>query len=354
MSSPFDTPPARVCILRLSAIGDTCHVLPVVRTLQRAWPDTHFTWIIGRVEAKLLGHIPDIEFVVLDKGSMQKAYRTLRSAMRGRQFDVLMHMQLAVRASVLSTLVPARVKLGFDRRRARELQWLFTTNRVRPADRQHVMDALFGFAEKYHVYEKLLRWDIPLPDEAIEYARGVIPDGHKTMVISPCSSHRLRNWRPEYYAQVADYAVGSLGLKVVLCGGRTVLERRMGEAIVGRMKHPVTNTIGQDTLLQLLATLERATLLVTPDSGPAHMATAVGTPVVGLYAATNPTRTGPYLSRQWCVDKYDTAARRLLGKPAAELPWSTKIERPGVMDLITPDDVIKKLHSVLVSLAKKR
>jgi heptosyltransferase I len=354
MSSPFDTPPARVCILRLSAIGDTCHVLPVVRTLQRAWPDTRFTWIIGRLEAKLLGHIPDIEFVVLDKGSMQKAYRTLRSAMRGRQFDVLMHMQLAVRASVLSTLVPARVKLGFDRRRARELQWLFTTNRVRPADRQHVMDALFGFAEKYHVYEKLLRWDIPLPEEAIEYARGVIPDGQKTMIISPCSSHRLRNWRPEYYAQVADYAVGSLGLKVVLCGGRTVLERRMGEAIVGRMKHPVTNTIGQDTLVQLLATLERATLLVTPDSGPAHMATTVGTPVVGLYAATNPARSGPYLSRQWCVDKYDTAARRLLGKPATELPWTTKIERPGVMDLITPDDVIKKLHSVLVSLAKKR
>ncbi|MGH8186011.1 MAG: glycosyltransferase family 9 protein, partial [Steroidobacteraceae bacterium] len=152
-SSPFDTPPARVCILRLSAIGDTCHVLPVVRTLQRAWPDTRFTWIIGRVEAKLLGHIPDIEFVVVDKGSLQKAYRTVRAAMRGRQFDVLMHMQLAVRASVLSTLVPARIKHGFDRRRARELQWLFTTNRVRPADRQHVMDALFGFAEKYHVYE---------------------------------------------------------------------------------------------------------------------------------------------------------------------------------------------------------
>jgi heptosyltransferase I len=174
------------------------------------------------------------------------------------------------------------------------------------------------------------------------------------MIISPCSSHRLRNWRPEYYAQVADYAIGSLGLKVALCGGRSALERRMGEAIVSRMKHPVKNTIGQDTLLQLLATLERATLLVTPDSGPAHMATTVGTPVVGLYAATNPARSGPYLSRQWCVDKYDTAARRLLGKPAAELPWTTKIERPGVMDLITPDDVIKKLHSVLVSLAKKR
>jgi heptosyltransferase I len=114
------------------------------------------------------------------------------------------------------------------------------------------------------------------------------------------------------------------------------------------------NTIGQDTLLEFLATLERAIAVVTPDSGPAHMGTAVGIPVIGLYAATNPQRSGPYLSRQWCVDKYDLAARRLLGKSAVDLPWTTTIERPGVMDLITPDDVIKKLHSVLLALARKR
>lgn len=350
----FDTPPASVCILRLSAIGDTCHVLPVVRTLQRAWPATRFTWIIGRVEAKLLGHMPDIEFIVLDKKSLARSYKTLREAMRGRQFDVLLHMQLALRASLLSTLVPARIKLGFDRQRARELQWLFTTNRIRPAQRQHVMDALFGFAEKFQVYEKLLRWDIPIPPAAREYARRVIPDDAKTLLISPCSSHRLRNWRAEYYAQIADYAITALGLRVVLCGGRSELERRTGAAITRHMTQRCENTIGQDTLLEFLATLDRAVAIVTPDSGPAHMATTVGIPVVGLYAATNPARTGPYLSRQWCVDKYDLAARRLLGKSAVELPWTTKIERPGVMDLITPDDVIKKLHSVLLALAKKQ
>jgi heptosyltransferase I len=353
-SRSFDTPPASVCILRLSAIGDTCHVLPVVRTLQRAWPDTRFTWIIGRVEAKLLGHIPEIEFIVLDKKSLAGSYRLLRQAMRGRHFDVLMHMQVALRASLLSTLVPAKIKLGFDRKRARELQWLFTSNRIRPTERQHVMDALFGFAEKYHVYEKLLRWDIPIPQAARDYAQRVIPDDTRTLIISPCSSHRLRNWRAEYYAQIADYAISALGLRVVLCGGRSQVEQQMGDAIMRNMTEACENTIGQDTLLEFLATLERAVAIITPDSGPAHMATAVGTPVVGLYAATNPTRSGPYLSRQWCVDKYDLAARRLLGKPAVDLPWTTKIERPGVMDLITPDDVIKKLHSVMLALARKR
>jgi len=355
MPSPFDTPPASVCILRLSAIGDTCHVLPVVRTLQRAWPSTRFTWIIGRVEAKLLGHIPDIEFIVVDKSSALASWHNLRKAMRGRHFDVLMHMQLALRASALSTAVPASTRLGFDRERARELQWLFTTDRIQAAQRQHVMDSLFAFAEKFHVHDKLLRWDIPIPAAARQYARRVIPEeSPRTLLISPCSSHPLRNWRAEYYARVADHAVGELGMRVLLCGGRSEAERRMGEAIERAMGQPCENTIGQDTLLELLATLERATLLLTPDSGPAHMATTVGTPVVGLYAATNPARSGPYLSRQWCVDKYDVAARRLLGKPAAELPWTTKIERPGVMDLITPEDVIPKIEAVLSALGQAR
>src|SRR5690606_25770968 len=178
---------------------------------------------------------------------MLSSFRTLRRALRGRRFDVLMHMQVALRASLLSTLVRAPVKLGFDRRRARELQWLFTTNRLRPADRQHVMDALFGFAEKYHVYDKLLRWDIPIPDAARAYARKMIPDGEKTLIISPCSSHPLRNWRAEYYAQIADYAITALGMKVLLCGGRTELERQMGEEIERRMQQRCMNAIGKDT-----------------------------------------------------------------------------------------------------------
>lgn len=354
MNPLFQSPPKSVCILRLSAIGDVCHVLPVLRTLQQAWPDTRFTWVIGKLEAKLLGHMPDVEFVVYDKSRGLAGLREIRKRFKGRKFDVLMHMQLAFRASAVAAMIPARVKLGFDLPRARELQWLFTTHRIAPVERQHVIDSFFGFAERLGVREKLLRWDIPIPDEARAYAQDLIPDGDSTLVMSPCSSHRLRNWRAEYYAQAADYAVTAFGMRVVLCGGRSALEKRMGEHIVAHMKQPCVNAIGKDTLIELLATLERATLLLSPDSGPAHMATAVGTPVIGLYAATNPKRSGPYLSRQLCVDKYDEAARALLGKPATEIPWTTKIEREGVMDLITPDDVIKKLQSFMMQRGRHR
>ena len=93
---------------------------------------------------------------------------------------------------------------------------------------------------------------------------------------------------------------------------------------------------------------------MTPDSGPAHMATMVNTPVIGLYAATNPERSGPYLSRRWCVDAYDAAARKFLGKPATELPWTRKIELPGVMDLIEVAAVTAKLDELLALGAEER
>jgi heptosyltransferase I len=110
---------------------------------------------------------------------------------------------------------------------------------------------------------------------------------------------------------------------------------------------PLIDQVGRDTLPQLLALLARATALVTPDSGPAHMATMVDTPVIGLYAATNPERSGPYLSRRWCVNRYDAAARRFFGKSAAELPWTKKIELPGVMELVRVEDVTAKLDELL-------
>ena len=347
-------PPRRICVLRLSALGDVCHALPVVRTLQAAWPRAQITWIIGKLEHKLLGHLPDIEFVVFEKQAGRVAYADLRRSMAGRRYDVLLHMQLALRASLAAMLVPADVKVGFDRARARELQWLVTDARIEPRQREHVLDSLFGFAEFLGLRERSMRWEIPLPEPALEYARRAAPDDQPTLVISPCSSHALRNWSPERYAAVADHASARHGLRVLLCGGRSDLELEYGERIAALAKRPLVNLVGKNTLLELLATLQRAKALISPDSGPAHMATTVGTPVIGLYAATNPARSGPYYSRQWCVDRYEEAALRFRRRTAAELPWTEKIEEPGVMDLIPVDAVIERLDALLQASADAR
>ena len=295
--------------------------------------------------------IDGVEFITVDKRAGLAAGRDLRASLRGRRFDVLLHLQLALRASLLSLVVPATVRLGFDRARARELQWLFTNARIAPRSREHVLDSFFGFLEALGVRERTLRWDVPLPPAALDYARKLIPDARPTLVISPCSSHTRRNWRPEAYAAVADHAVRRHGMRVILAGGPTAVEREVGAAIEREAHVPLLNQIGRDTLPQLLALLARATALLTPDSGPAHMATMVGTPVIGLYAATNPARSGPYLSRRWCVDAYPQAARRFRGRAAQELPWTEKIEEPGVMDLIEVMQVTGKLDELLAYTA---
>jgi heptosyltransferase I len=348
MESRVQAIPEKVCLLRLSAIGDTCHVVPLLRTLQDAWPKTRFSWVIGKLEAKLMSLIPEVELITLDKGAGLSAYSQLRTEMKRRGgFDLLLHLQLSIRASGAAALIPAPVKLGFDKARARELQWLFTNTRVAPRQREHVLDSFMGFADALGVTRGKPRWDIRLPANALAYAEQLIPDRQPTLVISACSSHRLRNWLPERYAAVADYAAERHGMRVILCGGPSTLEREMAASISRHTKVPPLNQVGKDTLPQLLALLGRATVLLTPDSGPAHMATMVDTPVIGLYAATNPERSGPYLSRRWCVNAYDAAARKFMGRPANELAWTTKIEKPGVMELIEIAAVTAKLDELL-------
>jgi heptosyltransferase I len=346
----FDTPPASVCLLRLSAIGDTCHVVPLLRTLQRAWPDTRFTWIIGRAEARLMSLLPEVEFITVDKRAGFSGLGALRRQLQGRRFDLLMHLQLSLRASLVAAVIPARRKLGFDRARAREGQWLFTNAQIAPRQRQHVLDSFMEFADACGITEHLFEWNLPLPAEALNYAREWIPPiedaSARTLVISACSSHTQRNWLPERYAAVARHAVDQHGMRVILAGGPGPIERAMADAI--RLHCPaVIDQVGKDTLPQMLALLGRARVLLAPDTGPAHMATMVGTPVIGLYAATNPARSGPYLSRQWCIDAFPRAAAKFRQATPDTLPWHTKIEEPGVMELIEVTEVCNRLDALL-------
>ncbi|MFI4914101.1 MAG: glycosyltransferase family 9 protein [Steroidobacterales bacterium] len=341
------TPPQSLCILRLSAIGDTCHVVPIVRALQRAWPDTRLTWIIGTLEAQLMRLLPGVEFITVDKRAGLRGAYALRAALRGRRFDVLLHLQLSLRASLLSTAIPAALRLGFDRARARELQWLFTNAQIAARRNEHVLDSFFGFLEALGIDDRTATWDLPLPELARAYAAALVPDARPTLVISPYSSHPLRNWSAARYARVSDYAVRRHGMRVILAGGRAEDERLFGAEIESLAGEPLVNQIGRDTLPQLLALLARATVLMAPDTGPVHMATMVGTPVLGLYAATRLARSGPYLSRAWCIDRYEAAARRFRGCSAEELPWYAKIEEPGVMDLIEVEEVTARLDQLL-------
>ncbi len=346
--SPMSAP-ASLCLLRTSAIGDVTHVVPLVRTLQAAWPQTRLTWIVGKLERRLVGDLPGVDFVTFDKGAGKEGFRAVREALKGQQFDALLHMQVALRSNVLSLAVKARRRIGYDWARAKDLHSLVINERIPARTGEHVLDATGSFCEPLGLKQTQVRWDIPVSEDAMAWAHAQWPGDRPTLLVSPTSSHALRNWRPERYAAVIDHA-HVRGWRTVLVGGPSTYERTMADAVMAACKTPPLDLTGKDTLKQLLAMLTRAQLLLTPDSGPMHMANAVGCKVLGLHAASNPDRSGPYSDRRWCANKYDEAARQYLGKPASDLPWGTKIEKPGVMDLISVDDVIDRFEAAAAQM----
>lgn len=342
------TPPESLCLLRLSALGDATHVVPLVRTLQRAWPGTRLTWVIGKGERALLDGLEGVEFAVYDKKSGWAGMRALWAQLHGRRFDALLQMQLALRANILSLGIRAGQRIGYDRARSKEGHGWCVNRRI-PSGGHHVLDVLGRFAQPLGLVQDKVEWRLPVPEAAREWAAAQLPGTQPTLVVSPCSSHALRNWSPERYAAVADHAARAHGWRIALCGGRSALERDTADAILARMREPAVDLVGKDTLKQLMALLERADAVLSPDSGPVHIANALGTKVIGLYACTDRERCGPYSDLRWSVNHYDEAARRFMQRPASELRWGKRIEFPGVMDLIPVDEVIDCFERLVAS-----
>lgn len=343
------SPPESICVIRLSAIGDTCHALAVVRSIQDTWPETRITWIIGKTEAALMADIPDIEFIIFNKSKGAGAYSDLRSQLRKRRFDAALCMHASLRANLLCRIVKSGIRLGYDYARAKDFQWLFTNRRIEAKAQQHVQDAMFEFATEIGVPRRSLRWDIPLSPAHRDFAAQYQSAERPIFVISPCSSQRnrnFRNWSAENYAAVANYARQKFNCRIVLTGGGSDIELGYGKTI-GKLCGPsLVNLIGKTSLKQLLSILDSAAVLLCPDSGPAHMATTVQTAVIGLYATSNPGRTGPYLCRDLTVNVYPEAVREFLGKSVDEVRWGQRVRDPRAPGLIRVARVNEQIDRV--------
>lgn len=350
MKLPLKAYPKSICLLRLSAIGDVTHVVPLVRTLQHNWPETSITWIIGEDEHTLVHDLEGVEFITFNKKNGLVAYRGLYNKLKNKRFDILLHMQVSLRASILSLLVRAPIRLGFDRSRAKNAQWLFTNHKIEGPSRQHVLDGFLSFAQFFGLTCSVPEWNIPIPSEARIKLKTWLREDEKFIVINPSSSTRIRNWRnwdPEKYAHVADYVFERYKLSIVLTGGPAAEEKKFAGQIIKASKSTIINLVGQTNLKELLALLEQATLVISPDTGPAHMANAAQTPVIGLYASSNPKRTGPYNYRDITVNCYPEAVQKKFGKNIEEIPWGKRVRDPQVMSLIPLDTVIRKIDSLM-------
>ena len=210
------------------------------------------------------------------------------------------------------------------------------------------MDGLLEFARVLGIEPGEPRWDIPLPDDAAAFAGRHIDGSRPTLVISPVTGQRLRNyrnWRAERYAAAADYASQRHGARVLLCGGSTRLENDYGRAIGRHARCGIVNLIGKTTLKQLLALLQRGHGAALPRLGSGAHGDRGGDPVVGLYATSNRHRSGPYLSQHLVADSYPRAVEQAFGRGVGEIRWGRRVRDPGAMDLIGVADVTQKLDA---------
>ncbi len=329
-------PMERIAIVMMTALGDAVHVLPVITALKRARPDCHITWILQRGPAMLVRGHPDVDdLVVFDKSKGVRGFFEVREAMRDRHIDLVLALQVYFKAGVVTALIDAPVKLGFDRARARDANWLFTTHRIPPHDNQHVQDQYFEFLDCLGVPHETVQWNLgPWPAERemqrdwfAKVDRPVVP-----LVIG--TSKPAKDWLPERWAELNDILFERYRLQPVLVGGRSARELATGRILETTTRHPPINELG-GSLREMVAILDGAPLIVSLDTGPLHMAVALDRPVISLMGYNNPKRVGPYRRfHDLIVDAY--------GEPGEDYSI-TPAHRHDRMSRISVEDVVKKV-----------
>jgi heptosyltransferase I len=336
--SLLERPPRRVAVVLLSAIGDVVHGMPVVTSLAEAWPEARIDWVIQPGPGALVAPHPDVSdfvpFTRLQGAAALAEVADFRRRVAGRRYDLVLALQVYFKAGLLTGLLEAPVKLGFDRARAADLNGLFVTHRIPARPVQHVQDQYFEFLEQLGV-PVVREWRFGFSEAERRAQEAFFEElDRPALAVVLRTTRKEKDWIPERYARVLEAAESELGLRPVLVGSGAAAERAVA-AEVERLTGARTVNALRDDLRRLAWILEGSALVLSPDTGPLHMASALGTPVVGLYGATDPRRAGPYREpfRELVVDRFP---RKPDEPPSADF-------RTGGMERITVEQVVEKL-----------
>jgi heptosyltransferase I len=329
-------PSAHVLIVMMSAVGDAVHVLPVVTALKRHDPAIRITWILQGGPASLVRGHPDVDEIILfDRKGGWRAFADLRGKLGGRRFDVVLDLQVYFKASIVTALASAPVKLGFDRARARDWNWLVTNRKIPRRAPRHVQDQYFEFLDVLGVPSEPVEWRLgPYPHE-LDAQRAFFAGLRRPAVCLVIgSTHVEKEWLPERWAAVSDALWERYGLQPVIVGGRSAREVETEREILARAKHPIISTLGVP-FRELVGILAGAALTLSLDTGPMHISVALGTPTIALMGYINPKRTGPYRRfHDLLIDAY--------GDPGEDYPISIQ-KRPGRTRRIAVEQVMEKV-----------
>ena len=327
----------RVCVVMMSAVGDAVHVLPVLNAIKRHHPDSRITWVLQPGPASLVrGHPAIDEIIVFERRKGMRAFLETGALLRAREFDVVLSLQVYLKAGLLTALARAPLKVGFDRARTRDLTWLFTNRKVSPRPVQHMQAQYLELLEPLGVPAEPIEWDLgPWEGEREWQQRYFAAIDRPVVTVVIGTSNPEKDWIPERWAELVDALSERFGLQVVLAGGTSERERTTERIIMEQARTTPLSTLGVP-LRDLVALLDGSALVISLDTGPLHMAVALGRPVVSLMGYKDPRWVGPYRRFQdLIVDAYHDPGES--GAISAS-------HRPGRMRRIEVADVLARVE----------
>lgn len=341
----------RILIVKPSSFGDIVHSLPFLHVVRRSFPHARITWVVSRSNMDLLTGHPDLDEVLIFErerwGGMKDFFRSasefshfVRRLREGR-FDLAVDLQGLFRSALLTFATGARERVGFSG--AREWSHLFYNVPVEvPDPEMHAVDRYLLVARRLSLdVNGAPEFNVFIPPEAHEFAGRYLasanPERRALVVLLPASRWVSKRWPPDCFAELAGRVEAELDAAVLFLGGRD--DVRLAGRIRGMMKRSALSLVGETTLKQSAAVLARADAVVANDTGPMHLAAALGVPVVALYGPTSPARTGPY----------GRNIRLLVSQRECAPCFEEDCEDPECMRDISVDEVCAGLRKLLES-----
>ena len=320
-----DYPAERIALLKPSALGDIVHALPVLTALRQRYPHAHITWVVNEVYAPLLrGHRDLDDTLPFDRRASRRGWRAAARSwlfflreLRQRHFDLVIDLQGLFRTALMvaATGAPRRVGLSTAREGA---TWCYSdVIPVANFDALHAVERYWKIAEALGVGDSPKEFHVPIPAEARQWAdetTALYP--RPWLMIGPGSRWPTKRWPPVHFAALARRAQERFGGTVFFVGGGD--ETMLADAVQAKLSGPSLDLTGRTTLPRLAALLERADVMLANDTGPLHLAAALGRPVVAPYTCTKVRLNGPYGAERgaiesaiWCAGSYVKRCPRL-------------------------------------------
>jgi lipopolysaccharide heptosyltransferase I len=332
--------PRKILLIKPSALGDVVHTLPILRLLRRRFSDAHIAWMIDPSFADLIDSHPDLnEIILFKKKHYARSWRDGAAAMdlfdfktnlRDRKFDLAIDLQGLFRSAWLAFFSGAPVRIGFGN--AREMAPLFYTHRVPIRSMEvHAIERYRALAEALGCAREAVEFDFAISNDHRAQLRrraencGVNLD-NRFAVLLPGTNWETKKWPAEHFAALVPMLRERLGIESIVAGGPDA------PTIPGAM-----SLIGQTTLKQLVALLERAEVVIANDTGPMHIAAALGRPLVSVFGPTNPVRTGPY-------QRMDTVVRLNI---ACSPCYKRECSHTSCMQWLTPEMVLQRVTTAM-------